>query len=252
VMDFPKHAGLRVNIYSDAPPGASMGTSAAVSIALIGALDKLTKGRLTCHEVAMLAHEIETRHLHLQCGVQDQLASAYGGINFIQIRDFPHAVVSPVQVSDPIWWELEQRLAVVYMGRPHRSSEIHEKVIAGMGPNPFGDHRLEGLRKLAHQAKDALYDGEFHRLGAVMDDNTEIQRQLHPDLVCEKAEEIIALAKDFEALGVKVNGAGGDGGSLTLLFADDRQRKRRFLHEIRNRGLIHIPIYLARRGLRTW
>ena len=40
VMRLPATIALRINIFSDAPPGASTGTSAAVSVALIGALDR--------------------------------------------------------------------------------------------------------------------------------------------------------------------------------------------------------------------
>ena len=77
-MDLPDEFGLTVNIYSDAPPGASTGTSAAVAVALIGALDTLTEGKLAPFEVAKLAHSLETEKLGLECGIQDQLASSYG------------------------------------------------------------------------------------------------------------------------------------------------------------------------------
>ena len=73
-MKLPDDIALKINIFSYAPPGASMGTSAAVSGALTGALDALTLGRLTPHEVAALAHSIETKELGLECGDQDQLA----------------------------------------------------------------------------------------------------------------------------------------------------------------------------------
>ena len=136
VMAIPDDVSFEVNIFSTAPPGASTGTSAAVSVALIGALDSLTSGRLSPHEVAMLAHSLETEKLGLQCGIQDQLCSAYGGVNYIQMHSFPHASVSPVLVPNSIWWELEQRLAVVYIGTPHSSNEVHKKVIAGMGKDP--------------------------------------------------------------------------------------------------------------------
>ena len=46
-MDLPESARFRINIYSEAPPGAATGTSAAVAVALLGALDRLTMGRLT-------------------------------------------------------------------------------------------------------------------------------------------------------------------------------------------------------------
>ena len=101
-MNLPEDIAFSVNIFSTAPPGASTGTSAAVSIALIGALDKLTDGCLTAHEASMMAHDIETNRLQLQCGIQDQLASAYGGINYIQMMCYPHAVVSPVMIPDAV------------------------------------------------------------------------------------------------------------------------------------------------------
>ena len=85
IMDLPESLSFEVNLYSEAPAGASTGTSAAVSVALLGALDLLTPGMRTPHELAMLAHRVETEKLGLQCGIQDQLASAYGGICFIEM-----------------------------------------------------------------------------------------------------------------------------------------------------------------------
>jgi D-glycero-alpha-D-manno-heptose-7-phosphate kinase len=254
VMAIPEDVSFEVNIFSTAPPGASTGTSAAVSVALIGALDSLTSGRLSPHEVAMLAHSLETEKLGLQCGIQDQLCSAYGGINFIQMHAFPHASVSPVLVPNSIWWELEQRLAVVYIGTPHSSNEVHKMVIAGMGANASSDPRLEELRRLASQAKNAIYTGDFSLLGDTMNRNTDVQRAMHKDLVCPKFEEIISVSKSFGVLGCKVNGAGGDGGSVTILCGDVSQVKRTMIREIEQENALckNIPLYLSRYGLRVW
>jgi hypothetical protein len=57
--------------------------------------EKPVAGRLAPHEVARAAHRIETDLLPQQSGVQDQLASAHGGINYIEILEYPHAIVSP-------------------------------------------------------------------------------------------------------------------------------------------------------------
>lgn len=254
VMDFPKDYVFNINIYSEAPPGASMGTSAAVSIALIGALSKLTKGHLTSHEVAVLAHSIETDHLKLQCGVQDQLASAYGGINLISINSYPHSTISQVNVNDNIWWELEQRLVTIYLGKPHKSSEIHQEVISTLGDDASEDARIKRLRELAKKAKDSILDADFVSFGDTMNKNTQTQYDLHPGLICERAKYIMDESKAFGSLGGKVNGAGGDGGSITILFDGDRSKKRKFikaLESIDNQSSF-IPTYLARKGLRVW
>jgi D-glycero-alpha-D-manno-heptose-7-phosphate kinase len=120
-MNIPSDVSIEVRIHSQVPPGASTGTSAAVSVAIIGALDMLTPGRLTPYEVARLAHKIETEDLGLQSGIQDQLASAFGGINLIDIPQFPHANVAPIALSASHWWDLESRLSLVYIGKPHNS-----------------------------------------------------------------------------------------------------------------------------------
>jgi D-glycero-alpha-D-manno-heptose-7-phosphate kinase len=251
-MDLPQDIALRINIFSSAPPGASMGTSAAVSVALIGALNELVQERMTPHEIADMAHAIETKELGLECGVQDQLASVYGGINLIEIDTFPRARVSRIAIQDRIWWELENRLLLAYIGKPHNSSDIHKQVIAGLGCEPHHDPRLAQLRKLAHQSRDSLVEGDFDALGRIFGRNTQIQRDLHRDLVCDAFEGIISLADEHGALGCKVNGAGGDGGSVAILTNGDMRKKRELEKALLRQGFQVLPIYLSRRGLRVW
>ena len=86
-------------------------------MALIGALDSLSPGRMTPHEVALAAQAIETKMLHQQCGIQDQICSAFGGINYIEMFDYPYASVSQITVPNSTWWELERRMVLIYLGR---------------------------------------------------------------------------------------------------------------------------------------
>jgi len=243
---------LEVNIFSLAPPGASTGTSAAVAVALIAALSFFAGNRLTPYEIAALAHSVETEKLHLQCGIQDQMSSAFGGINFIQMQQFPHASVSPVNISNALWWELESRLSLVYIGTPHSSSEIHKKVIAELGDDADSDPRLEKLRRFAEEAKQSVLRGDFARLGKIMDLNTDVQRELHEGLVCEQFEKAIETSRRFDVYGCKVNGAGGDGGSITILGNGDAVKKRRMEDALAKEGMRPIPIYLSRYGVRVW
>jgi D-glycero-alpha-D-manno-heptose-7-phosphate kinase len=254
IMGLPPELSFDVNLYSNAPAGCSTGTSAAVSVALLGALDLLSGGRMTPHEVAMMAHRVETEKLGLQCGIQDQLSSAYGGICFIEMFTYPHATVSQLQVSNETWWELERRLMLVYLGRTHSSSEVHEKVIAGLEAENADKSVLDPLRRAARDGKNAIYTGDFAGLGRAMCANTAGQEALHPALVSEDAKRVITLAKEHGAIGWKVNGAGGEGGSLTLLFGAEGPAKRRFAEELAglDADYVVIPTYLSRMGLRRW
>jgi D-glycero-alpha-D-manno-heptose-7-phosphate kinase len=253
-MHVPDDVAIQVTIYSEAPSGASTGTSAAVTVALIGALDRLTPGRLTPHQVAHVAQSIETEMLNQQSGIQDQLCSAYGGINYIEMFQYPYASVSQIQVPNSIWWELERRLALIYLGKSHRSSLVHEKVIRSLEAAGPTAKQLEALRATAEPSRDALYAGDFVALGQAMIQNTEAQRNLHLDLVSPDAQRIIEIAEAHGAGGWKVNGAGGDGGSVTLLCGPASHVKRAMIREIEAESPLfqNIPIYLSRFGLRTW
>lgn len=253
-MDVPRTGDIEVNLFSSVPAGSSTGTSAAVSVALIGALDALTPGRMTPGEVAAKAHEIETRYLELQCGIQDQICSAYGGVCYIEMTHYPHATVSQVQVPNSVWWELEVRLSLVFLGTSHKSSEVHTKVIRELEGEGKTSPKIDALRKPPGAGKDALYAGDFEAFGRAMTDNTEAQRDLNPALVSNVAQQVIDVAREHGALGVKLNGAGGDGGSVTVLSGSSRAAQRAMLREIEelNADLRVIPVLLSRYGLRVW
>jgi D-glycero-alpha-D-manno-heptose-7-phosphate kinase len=253
-MAMPDEYALEISIYSEAPAGCSTGTSAAVTVALIGALDALTPGRMTPHEIAYRAHRVEVERLGLQSGIQDQLCAAYGALNFIEMSAYPHASVSQIQISDAIWRELERRLALVFLGKTHSSSAIHEQVIANLEQAGSAAAPLAALRRCAEQARDALYAGDLAALGRAMIENTAAQASLHPALIGAEARELIALAREHGVLGWKVNGAGGEGGSVTLLCDESASGRRSLLRTITQANPLFqlIPTYLSRSGLCVW
>jgi D-glycero-alpha-D-manno-heptose-7-phosphate kinase len=107
------------------------------------------------------------------------------------------------------------------------------------------------MSDLAEKAKDYLDRGDLESYGESMVKNNECQRALHSDLISEEADAVIKIAKKYEALGWKVNGAGGKGGSLTLLSSGNSELRMQMLKEIHKlgRGIRHIPSYLSDNGL---
>jgi D-glycero-alpha-D-manno-heptose-7-phosphate kinase len=253
-MHLPDNLAFEATIFSEAPTGMSTGTSAAVSVAFIGALDSLTPGRMTPHEVALAAQKVETVMLGGQCGIQDQICSAYGNINYIEMFQYPYASVSPIVIPNGIWWELERRLALIYLGNSHNSSQVHDMVIRGLENAGPECKQIEDLRQTAPRSRDALYAGDFAALGQAMIDNTEGQRRLHSALVSADAMRVVEIARQHGAIGWKVNGAGGEGGSITLLCGPRSDAKRAMIREIEAENPLYknIPIYLSRYGLRVW
>ena len=239
---------LRVAVRSDAPLGASTGTSAAVLVALVGALDVLTAGRRTTHEVAIDAHRVEVDRLGLQSGVQDQLCAAYGGVCAIDVTDYPTATVTRLPLPDDLRRELDRRLLLVFLG-PHRSSAVHERVIAELAARDDADTPLPALRALARRARAAVGAGDLLTLGRVMCENTALQAELAPGIVSPDAEAVIELAREAGALGWKVNGAGGEGGSVTILCGEDRARVAESVAGL-GPPVRLVPVALSSTGLR--
>jgi D-glycero-alpha-D-manno-heptose-7-phosphate kinase len=210
----PEDLAVEVSVRSAVPPGCGAGTSAAVAVALLGALAAARAEVRSRRDIAYAAHRLEVDVLGVESGIQDQLSAAFGGINFIEIEPYPQASV----LTLPAWADLGPRLSLVYLGRGHDSSGVHSQVIADAergGPEVFAR-----LRDAAVSARDAVVGQDLRAFGAAMIANTDAQRALHPGLVGADATRVIEVAAAQGALGWKVNGAGGDGGSLTLLSAD--------------------------------
>ncbi|MBA2259335.1 MAG: GHMP kinase [Acidobacteria bacterium] len=250
----PDDVDIEVTIRSDAPAGASTGTSAAVVVAMLGGLNRLAQGHRTIQEIASTAHVVEAVRLGRQCGIQDQICSAFGGANFIEMTEYPRAVVSQLTLTDRVRRELQRRLALIYLGRPHRSSTVHGKVWENLERAGPDCPQLTALRAAAQAARDALLSGDFDALGSAMRDNTAAQSELHAELVHEDARRVFEIAAAHGAAGWKVNGAGGDGGSMTLLSGADPASKRAMLRAIieENPALVPLPIRFSREGLRAW
>ena len=250
----PKDVDIRITLFSRAPSGASTGTSAAVSVALVGALYRLNSAWVSPHQVAYAAHAVETEMLGRQCGIQDQICSAYGGINMIEMPAYPQSHVTQLNLPFSTLWELERRISLIYLGKSHDSSEIHLKVIAELEDAGPDCCQLEDLRQTAVKSAQALTMGDFAALGRAMIENTAAQERLHPHLVGPEARKVIEIAKEFGAAGWKVNGAGGPGGSITLLSNPDDRLRRNMLRAVVEADPLFqvLPTRLAPAGLKVW
>ncbi|HWE54924.1 MAG TPA: hypothetical protein VG435_05400 [Acidimicrobiales bacterium] len=232
-----------LTVRSDVPPGSGTGTSAAVIVGVIAALARARAAGMGPDQVAYAAHRVESEVLGGQSGIQDQMASAHGGILFLGIDDYPRAEAEHL----PAWAGLGDLMTLVYLGRAHSSSDVHEQVIADAGGS--GQPAFEQLRRAAIAGRRAVLDRDVEALGRAMLANSEGQERLHRSLVGQDARTVIPVAAATGAVGWKVNGAGGDGGSLVVLHrrADDKDAFAARLAALSN-GYATIPIRVCSTG----
>ena len=253
-MPLPEHLRVNIRLFSPVPAGISTGTSASVCVALLGALSFLKKRRLAIRELVSLAHRIETQDLKQQSGIQDQICAASGGICFIHMHRYPRARVENIKLRPKTWNELGRRICLIYLGRPHLSSAIHERVIAELERKGPEWRTLERMKQLPARAKAFLLEGDLDSYGEVMRENNECQRSLFSKLISREADAVIAVAQKHGASGWKVNGAGGQGGSLTILANPDDGVRRKMLQAIAalGKGIRPLPVSLSATGLEAW
>jgi len=239
--------GVRLLARSDAPPGSGLGSSAALGVATVAALAHYLRWHLLPYEVARESQALETEELGLECGVQDQMASAYGGVSFMEVT-YPHARVSPVTLDVSTLCELEDRFVLAYTGKSHFSSAMHQKVIAEYEAG----HNVPVFQRLAECAvrgKEALMSGELEQFAEAMNENWEAQKALHPDITTPEIEALHERTRAAGAIGFKANGAGG-GGTVTVLAARNRDHLVR--RAVEGLGMTVLPAKIDFTGLRVW
>ncbi len=238
----PPPGPVTVTIRSAVPPGASLGTSASVLVAVVAALEALLArdgpvgtgqvGDEDRRRIAEAAHRVETVRAGRQAGVQDQFAAAFGGAQLIEITDYPTTRRTAIALDPAFVQAIEARTVTVATGA-HDSSSVHRAVIASLdaprrsaGAAPAPRALLGDLRDLAVAAADALGAADLESWAATLTAATDVQERLHAGLIGPDHRDLIALADDEGALGWKVNGAGGDGGSTTIVCASASAAER--------------------------
>ncbi len=242
---FSTHRQISLRVRSSAPPASGLGSSAALGVAAIGALVRYCGGHLLPHEIARESQLLEVENLKLECGVQDQLASAYGGVNFMEV-EYPNARIFPIHLDPSDICELEDRLVLIYTGKSHFSSGMHQKVIA-----EAEQHRddFDTLAEAAVMGKEALLAADFPAFAAAMNSNWAAQKRLHPDITTPEIEALHDAAFRVGALGFKANGAGG-GGTVTILA--DRNRAHLVGRVAQELGMTVLTALIDTTGLQVW
>ena len=207
--------GIHIDIHSGSPPRSAMGGSSSAAVALVAGLLKIAEGgdaeSISRDRIALLAHSLESSVAGVPCGMQDQLAAVYGGVNAwywnADVGGLPYRKY-PV-VKEPVFKDLEQHMLLAYCGMPHESSNINGKWV-----KQFLDGQYRGeweeIAACTHRFVDAVAGSDFQAAVALMNRETGIRRMMTPDVLDDMGKKLVDCAASHHC-GARFTGAGGGG-----------------------------------------
>jgi len=242
-------SGADIYLHNDAPPGSGLGSSSALTVALLQAIAHYVRVPMGPYEIADTAYRIERLDVGIRGGKQDQFACTFGGFNFIEFTA-DATVVSPLRIKPDVVAELEYSLLFAYIGGVRLSSHIIEKQTSNFRQGKAGTvEALDQLKELAHETKKALLLGRLTRFGELLDSAWQAKRKLAEEISNPRIDGLYEQARRAGALGGKLSGAGG--GGFMFFFCDPRRRFS-VQEALARMGATIVNFSFTNEGVRSW
>ena len=237
---------VAVELATDFPPGAGLGGSSAVGVALQAAIASWRDEVIDRDTLARRSRSVEVEELGVAGGWQDHYAAAFGGALGLTFTD--GIDVRALPVDDDLAAQLERRCVVAYTGESRISGATITAVLdAYRDRAPQVVTALARMADLARQMADAIATGSLDDLGALVGEHWTHQRSLHPRITTAGIERTLAAAHESGALGGKALGASG-GGCVLAIARDGREHAVR---EAMSRVATLVPFGVDREGVRV-
>lgn len=204
--------GVHIHIDSASPPRSALGGSSSAAVAIIAAFDRALETHMDPEQIAWLAHYIEASVAGVPCGMQDQLAAAFGGVNqwiWKMGRQSPGFERKRVFDSDADTKAFNSNLLIAYCGIPHVSKDINKQWV-----DAFIDGRarsvFEKIAALTKNFSTAVFNRDFRQAAGLMKQETRLRLEMTPDVLDKVGKKLFEKAVACSC-GARFTGAGGGG-----------------------------------------
>jgi mevalonate kinase len=202
--------GLAVRVRSEIPIGAGLGSSAALSVAVLRALAAAAGRTLSLADEMALGRRLEAIFHGHPSGI-DPAAAALGRSCFRFVRGEP-PTVTPLATARPL------PLVIALGARPRSTGAAVQGLRARWEADRARHERLfDEVAAVVGAGAGAAERGDLAALGAAFDRNQELLARL--GVSAPEVDTLVAGARRAGALGAKLTG-GGTGGAVLALARD--------------------------------
>ncbi|VEN74296.1 GHMP kinase [Candidatus Desulfarcum epimagneticum] len=214
--------GIELTTLADIPSsGSGLGSSSAVTVALLHVLYAYRNILVTAERLAEEACRIEIDILGKPIGKQDQFAAAYGGVNRFVFLPDGSVDRLPLAMSGKEKRDFASLLFLYYTGISRKADAI----LSVQKTNLASSDKRAAMRKmvaLADEFADAMEAGDIGSCGRILDENWRLKQTMASSISNDEIRGMYDAAKKAGALGGKIAGAGG-GGFMLLMAGRQNQ-----------------------------
>jgi D-glycero-alpha-D-manno-heptose-7-phosphate kinase len=219
VLGFDDSEGVELFHQGDLPARSGIGSSSAFAVGLINVLNAMRGKQLDAHALAVSATDLEQNKLKESVGCQDQIASAYGGMNVVKFECDDSFSVTPLGLGDSQRGDFEKWLMLFYTGSSRISSEFAKRLIGKLDANAA---HMTRMRDMVEVAAEMLHAGRLAEFGQLLHESWALKRRLTDGTSTTTIDRIYDDARRAGALGGKLLGAGGTG-FMVFVVPPERQ-----------------------------
>jgi D-glycero-alpha-D-manno-heptose-7-phosphate kinase len=238
--------GLEITSVADIPSrGTGLGSSSGFAVGLLHALHAFQGRHVSAEQLAREASQIEIERCREPIGKQDQYATAYGGLNFIEFLRDGSVHVEPIALPREARDSIDRHLLLFYTGITRSASDI----LAAQSKALIDEkQKVDGMLRMVEYARELrgeLWKGNYDALGRILHENWILKRSQLPAISSQQINTWYDRAIAAGALGGKLLGAGGGG---FLLFYAPPELHPKICEALSD--LRRIPFSLELRGSR--
>lgn len=212
--------GVEISHQGDLPARSGLGSSSAFTVGLLNTLYALRGMISSKRELACEAIHIERDILKENVGVQDQIATAYGGLNKIIVSANGNFEVTPLVLPSGRLNELHSHLLLFFTGISRTASDIAADKISAI---PKKSDELHQIREMVDTAANILTSNtDIREFGELLHHTWTLKRQISSKISTNFIDDIYQRARNAGAIGGKLLGAGGGGFMLFFVNPEDK------------------------------